>query len=56
MLTNNHLEDAQMVAYNWVSFDGSPSLEALLKSTTHNDNSSNQNKYLETYMRAIEER
>ena len=55
-LTNNHWEDGQMVNYNGISFDGFPSIEALLKSATYIDNSPNQNKYLETYMKEIEER
>ena len=55
-LTNNHWEDGQMVNYNGISFDGFHSIEALLKSATYIDNSSNPNKYLETYMRVIEEK
>jgi len=45
-----------MVNYNGISFDGFPSIEALLKSATYIDNLPNQNKYLETYMKEIEER
>jgi len=45
-----------MVNYNGISFDGFPSVEALLKSVTYIDNSSNSNKYLDTYMKGIEEK
>ena len=55
-LTNNHWEDGRMVNYNGISFDSFHSIEALLKSATYIDNSSNPNKYLETYMRVIEEK
>ena len=55
-LTNNHWEDGRMVNYNGISFDSFHSIEALLKSTTYIDYSSNSNKYLETYMRVIEEK
>ena len=55
-LTNNHWEDGHMVNYNGISFDGFCSIEALLKSATYIDDSSNPNKYLETYMNVIEEK
>ena len=55
-LTNNHWEDRQMVNHSGISFDGFQSIEVLLKSATYIDNSSNPNKYLETYMRVIEEK
>jgi hypothetical protein len=54
--TNNHWEDRQMVNHSGISFDGFQSIEVLLKSATYIDNSSNPNKYLETYMRVIEEK
>ena len=55
-LTNNHWEDRQMVNHSGISFNGFQSIEALLKSATYIDNSSNPNKYLETYMKVIEEK
>ena len=55
-LTNNHWEDRQMVNHSGISFDGYQSIEALLKSATYIDNSSNPNKYLETQMKATEEK
>jgi len=45
-----------MVNHSGISFDGFQSIEALLKSATYIDNSSNPNKYLETYMKVIEEK
>jgi len=54
--TNNHWEDRQMVNHSGISFDGFQSIEVLLKSATYIDNSSNPNKYLETYMKVIEEK
>ena len=55
-LTNNHWEDRQMVNHSGISFDGFQCIEAFLKSATYIGNSSNPNKYLETYMKVIEEK